>query len=175
MKDWKELLVSEAKGKHMCTENFRSLLECGDKETAIELYKKTIDWALEEEYPSLGVICDCFSDCEEYGIFVGKVLDGQDMSTEQVYVLHACTGTVDVAMDYDNAVIPMIYIANGCDIQFRCHQHNIIPINIPIYVFGDNALQICENVDGEDVIHVLDKGVGKVRTQNAYYRIYWHD
>lgn len=175
MEDWKELLVSEAKTKRMCSENFRGLLECEDRETAIGLYKKTIDWALEEKYPSLSVICDCFSDCEECGIFVGKVLDGQELSSEQVYVLHACTGTVDVAMDYDNAVIPMIYIANNCDIQIRCQQHNILPIHIPVYVFGDNMIHIREITDGNDIIHVLDKSIREVETKNAHYRIYWHD
>lgn len=175
MEDWKELLVSEAKTKRMCGENFRGLLECEDKKTAIELYKKTIDWALEEEYPSLGIICDCFSDCEEYGIFVGKVLSMEELSTQQVYVIHACNGTVDVFMDYKNAIIPMIYIANGCDIEIKCSQHNLIPIIIPIYIFGENNVQISEDRQGEKHVYPVDDNTKSIKTANATFRIYKHD
>lgn len=145
MESWKEVLVSQAKEKHMCGENFRMLIECDDKESAIYLYKKTIDWALEERYPTESVLREYFSDCEEYGIFVGKTLDKIEMSKKQVYVLHGCNGFIRVAMDYEKAVIPMIYVANGCDITIECVQHNSIPIVVPIYIFGDNKVKTIGN------------------------------
>ncbi len=140
--DWKETLIDEAKTKRMCEENFRGLCACNDKETAIGLYKKTIDWALEENYPTLGTICGHFGDCEERGIFVGKLFSGEEFSEQLVYVFHACTGEINIAMDVDNAVIPMLYFANGCDIKVRCKQKYPYPIKVPVYVFGANDVMV---------------------------------
>ena len=55
----------------------------------------------------------------------------------QAYICHDCKGTIKVAMDYDNAVIPMLYFANGCRMRVECEQKNDPAINVPLYIAED--------------------------------------
>lgn len=142
IKDWKEFLLREGRIKRMCGENIEALKSCKTKSDAISLYKRTIDWALESDYPSLDEIRKYFPDCERDGIYVDKNLTiNNKFSRQQVYVFHNCKGIVNVGMDYDNAVIPMLYFANNCDVTVTCTQINKNPIRVPIYVFGDNDVK----------------------------------
>lgn len=153
---WIDILRYEARKHRMCAENRLALAADGiTKEQAIELYKKTIDWALEENYPALDVLRREFSDFEHLGIYVDKHFGG-DMLLQQVVVLHHCSGTINVDLDVKNAVIPMIYVANGCDITIKRPADRVfgLPIRVPIYIFGDDSS--VKAVDGENVHFLIN-------------------
>ena len=51
MNTWKPYLQRQARLHKMCADNRAYLSACETKSDAIRLYKQTIDWALEENYP----------------------------------------------------------------------------------------------------------------------------
>jgi hypothetical protein len=145
--DAKAILIHEAKRKGMCAENYKALLGCEDRGQMIALYLKTIDWALEQNYPSYNILQEHFSDCEQQGIFVGRTFKGETFSRLQTYVFHHCSGTINVAMDYKHKIIPMLYFANDCHITINCKQQNSPAIRVPLYIFGDNTITTEDNAN----------------------------
>lgn len=124
----------------MCEENRSALENIDTKEDAIALYKKTIDWALEEGYPSLEILRRDFSDCEDFGIYIDKHFHGEMLTREQVYVFHNCTGTIRTGLNLNKRIIPMMYFANGCDMQVNGTGHLRLGVRVPLYVFGENRV-----------------------------------
>ena len=61
---WQKQLRREASLHHMCEENRSALDSVESKIDAINLYKRTIDWALEEGYPCIQTLRRDFADCE---------------------------------------------------------------------------------------------------------------
>lgn len=135
----------------MCRENRDALDSVTTKGEAIALYKKTIDWALEEGYPNFALIQREFSDCESDGIFVNKEFHGELLNAHQVYVFHNCTGTVRVGLNLKERIIPMLYFANGCDMDIKGVPGSASQIRVPLYVFGNNR------VGGEQSEHIICK------------------
>lgn len=132
----KQYLLKQAKYKGMCAENYRQLLSCESKEEAAELYKKTIDWALEECYPPLSVLKTHFGDMEDSGIYVGRVFHGEMLDRHQVYIFHGCEGTIRTRLNVEDKIIPMLYFANGCAMSVLCDED----IRVPLYIFGENQV-----------------------------------
>jgi len=143
---WKKQLRREASAHHMCAENRSALEAVETKEQAVEIYKKTIDWALEEGYPDLDTIRKNFSDCEDLGIFVDKHFHGEMLTRCQIYVFHNCTGTIRTGLNLNKRIIPMLYFANGCDMDVRGIEGSRIPVRVPLYIFGNNRIG-AENSD----------------------------
>lgn len=110
-----------------------------DRDKLIDYYVQNPDWCMERGFPSLEVLRREFGDIEAKGVYVGKRFDGEVFSGKQVYIFHACTGTIRVAMDYDRAIIPMLYFANGCNMTVSCEQANEPPIRVPLYVTDERA------------------------------------
>lgn len=135
--DLKELLIKEAKRKGICVDGLREMVD-NVVSGMVDYYLQMIDWCLERDFPSLSVLKDSFSDCEEKGIYVCKDFEGEEFKGLQAYVFHNCKGRIRVAMDYEKAVIPMLYFANGCELEVSCEQDNgTHPIRVPLYVFGE--------------------------------------
>lgn len=111
----------------------------------IGYYLTMIDWCAENNYPSYPVITTYFANCEDNGIFVGKHFNGETLRDKQTYVFHRCTGHINVEMNYDKAIIPMLYFANGCNMTITCKQQNTPPIRVPLYTFGDNNISYEKN------------------------------
>ena len=132
----RHLLLKLAKSKGMCAENYSTLAHCESKAEMVELYKRTIDWALENNYPPIGVLRDHFGDCDDLGVFVDHKFKGEVLSEHQTYVFHNCTGVINVEMDYENEVIPMLYFANDCHIHVESHDN----IRIPLYIAKDGGV-----------------------------------
>lgn len=153
---WKEHVIRQARISGMCTENIKALSQCSTKSEAIELYKRTIDWALEQNYPSLEDIRKYFPDCQSDGIYVDENLN-ITVSKLQAYVFHNCRGTINVEMDYEGRVIPMLYFSNDCDVTVTCKQTNKYPIRVPIYVYGRNNIRKKDNNNASFVIYELYK------------------
>ena len=136
----KKMLRREASLHNMCEENRHALELVESKESAIELYKKTIDWALEEGYPSLAVLRKGFSDCERFGIFVDKTFNGEILDDNQVYVFHNCKGVIRTGLNVSRALIPMMYFANGCDMTVKSSGETNSQVRVPLYIFGGNIV-----------------------------------
>lgn len=145
---WKEYLLRQARLHSMCTENLEGLRACETKADAVALYKKTIDWALEENYPPLNFIRNEFGDCEDLGIFVDKDFHGELLVEHQCYVFHNCRGHVRVGLNSSKAIIPMLYFANGCDMSItRGDSSPILPIRVPLYIYGANRIEAQDSSD----------------------------
>lgn len=146
----KRLLMHEARERGICVDGYEEMRNCKNVDELIEYYIKTIDWSLENAFPSLEHIRKWFSpsDLERHGIFVDRTFDCETFSTKQAYVFHNCKGCINVAMDYDNANIPMLYFANGCNIEVYCGQKQpdgTKPIEVPVYIFGENNVTCYDN------------------------------
>lgn len=120
----------------ICAEGY-GLMHGYDRDGLIDYYVQNPDWAIERGFPCIELLRREFSDIEDKGVFVGKTFDGEVFDKLQVYIFHDCKGTIKVAMDYENAVIPMLYFANGCNIRVECEQKNDPAINVPLYIAED--------------------------------------
>ncbi len=150
----KERLMSDARCGGICAEGY-GLMRGYDRDELIAYYLKCPDWNMERGFPSLDILRSEFSDCEDKGVYVGKTFDGEVFSDKQVHIFHDCKGTIKVAMDYDNAVIPMLYFANGCRMRVTCTQKENLksPIDVPLYIFGKNDIQARSNIYAKFIKH----------------------
>jgi hypothetical protein len=140
--NWKPYLQRLAREHRMCADNRAYLSACETKEDAIRLYKQTIDWALEEEYPDLDFLRKEFADQQSQGIFVDHNFDGEILNEHQVYVFHNCTGTIRVGLNLAKKIIPMCYFANDCDMTILGVETSdqFLPDRVPLYIFGKNKI-----------------------------------
>ena len=153
-KQWIRQLRKEASAHHMCAENRLALSSIEDKSAAISLYKKTIDWALEEGYPCMETLRREFSDCGVYGVFVDHHFDGEILDEHAVYVFHNCTGTIRTGLNVKKQIIPMLYFANGCDMSVKGLSGKKLQARVPLYVFGDNRVS---SEQSDDIVCVTYK------------------
>ena len=152
----KEMLMEEARRGGICAEGFREM-RTDSIGKLVDYYVANPDWCMERSFPSLEILRREFYDCEDKGVFVGRTFNGEVFSERQVYVFHDCKGTIKVAMDYDNAVIPMLYFANGCNMTISCDQPDNPPIRVPLYVTdeGDNSVDYAVDDNCEFVRHTI--------------------
>lgn len=129
----KETLMDDARKDGICAEGYGKMRGY-DRGEMIDYYLANPDWCMERDFPSLKLLRREFADIEDKGVYVGKKFDGETFDKRQVYIFHDCKGTIKVAMDYDNAVIPMLYFANGCAIRVECKQTNNPAIRVPLYM-----------------------------------------
>ena len=157
MTSWKEYLLRQARLESMCTENMDALRACETKADAVALYKKTIDWALEKNYPPVNFIRNEFGDCEDLGIFIDKTFNGELLNEHQCYVFHNCRGYITVDINIQKKIIPMLYFANGCQLSVgRANSAHTMPIIVPLYIYGENTIV---TDDDEDIIFTKKGGV----------------
>lgn len=147
MSELKQLLMDHARAKGICIDGYNVLHRASDRAAMIDYYLANPDWCMERDFPSLEILSREFSDCEDKGIFIGRTFDGQLLDRKQAYIFHNCRGTIRVAMDYDNAIIPMLYFANSCRMIIKCDQkeNKNHPIEVPLYSFGKNDIQAHDN------------------------------
>lgn len=153
----KELLMAEARRGGICADGFAEMRTDSLSEL-VDYYVANPDWGMERGFPSLEILRSEFSDCDDKGVYVGRTFNGEVFSEKQVYIFHDCKGTIKVAMDYDNAIIPMLYFANGCNITASCDQPNNPPIIVPLYVTdeGDNSVDHTVADNCEFVRHTIE-------------------
>ena len=155
--EWQNKLRRQASLHHMCGENRSALESVSDRHEAIGLYKRTIDWALEEGYPDMDTLREHFSDCEADGVFVDKVFHGEILNDQQVYVFHNCSGSIRTGLNLNKAIIPMLYFANGCDMDIKGIEGQGESVRVPLYVFGPN--RVCAEQSGDIDCRTFKKGV----------------
>lgn len=129
----REELMTFARSAGICQEGY-SLMRCYDTNELISYYLENPDWCIERGFPSIEYLKKKFSNIEDRGVFVGKTFNGEVFNNLQVCVFHDCKGTINVGMDYDRQVIPMLYFANGCEIKVGCKQANTPAIKVPLYI-----------------------------------------
>lgn len=153
--EWKKQIRREASLHRMCEDNRKALEKVYSKAEAISLYKKTIDWALEEGYPHLSTLRKYFSDCESEGIFIDRHFSGEILDFEPIYVFHNCSGIIRVGLNVEKKNIPMLYFANGCNMLVVSSGPSSSPIapRVPLYIFGENTISTEETEDIEFKIY----------------------
>lgn len=148
MTAWKEYLLRQARLNSMCTENIDALRACETKDDAVALYKKTIDWALEKNYPPVNFIRNEFGDCENLGVYIDRTFNGELLNDHQCYVFHNCKGHITVDLNVEKKIIPMLYFANGCNISVtRADAPHTLPIRVPLYIYGANRIEAQDSSD----------------------------
>lgn len=152
----KEILMRKARNKGICAEGYGQMRGY-DRDELVTYYIANPDWCMERNFPSMELLRREFSNIEDKGVFVGKTFDGEVFDKLQAYIFHDCKGTIKVAMDYDNAVIPMLYFANDCNITVSCVQKNTPPIIIPIYETEEwaNVVNLVESEGCEFKRHMI--------------------
>ena len=138
--EWKRQLRRKATLHHMCEENRTALDGVTSKADAVDLYIRTIDWALEEDYPGLSVLRNHFADCEDKGIYIDKTFTGEMLTDQPVYVFHNCKGLIRVGLNVEKRIIPMLYFANDCDMRVESANFKGLRTRVPLYIFGDNRV-----------------------------------
>ena len=139
--NWKLYLQRLAREHRMCADNRAYLNACETKEDAIRLYKQTIDWALEEDYPDLDFLRKEFAHQESEGIYIDHHFEGDILNEHQVYVFHNCTGHIRVGLNLAKKIIPMCYFANNCDMTILgVEEDKDYPDRVPLYIFGENKI-----------------------------------
>ena len=139
--EWKRQIRREASAHGMCMENRDALSSVESLADAVSLYKKTIDWALEEGYPNFGTLQRYFSGCAEYGVFINREFHGDLLCDQAVYVFHHCTGWIRVGLNVEKRIIPMLYFANGCDMTIKPSGLSKTEVRVPLYIFGSNLVK----------------------------------
>lgn len=153
----KEGLMGDARRLGICLDGYNEMRNCTDKEWLVWYYMANPDWCMELGFPSLVQLKENFSDCGEQGLFVGRTFHGEKMCGLQTYAFHNCKGTIEVEMDYDKAVIPMLYFANKCRMRVVCRQDNgAHPITVPIYSFGHNDISARDGKCAKYKIYNID-------------------
>lgn len=146
----KEELMRQARQSGICMEGFQTMHNAADKGALVDYYLQTLDWSLERDYPNLGILRQYFTDCEDKGVYIDRTFHGETFSSLQAYVFHNCKGVINVEMDYEQAIIPMLYFANNCHVKVVCRQkqgNGVPPIRVPLYVFGDCVVTAEDSAD----------------------------
>lgn len=147
MDNLKEILINTAHAKGICAEGYKQMLESADIDAMVDYYVANPDWCLERNFPTLQMLSEKFADCEDKGVFVGKTFHGELLNDLQTYIFHNCKGTIMVGLNVDKAIIPMLYLANGCRLRIVGVGGIVpkVPSEVPIYVFGKNDYSARDN------------------------------
>lgn len=137
----KETLMKDARHEGICAEGYAEMRGY-DRVGLIRYYLANPDWCMERDFPSLELLRCEFSGCEDKGIFVDRIFNGELLSKNQVYVFHHCVGAVRIGWNPEEAIIPMLYFANGCELTVTSDgAWNPNPVPVPAYVFGRNRVE----------------------------------
>lgn len=141
----KEVLMKEARRGGICAEGYDKMREY-DRDKLIDYYLENPDWCLERNFPTLSELREHFSDIEGKGVYIDKTFHGELLNDLQVYVFHNCKGTIKVGLNIEKAILPMLYLSNGC--RLRIVGTGIFtktPSEIPVYTFGKNDVSARDN------------------------------
>lgn len=147
MKELKEVLIDTAHAKGICAEGYKQMLESSDIDAMVDYYSANPDWCLERDFPTLQTLSEKFSDYEDKGVFVNKTFNGELLNDLQTYIFHNCKGTIKVGLNVEKAIIPMLYFANGCELEIVGIGEVVLkkPSEVPVYIFGNNDISAKDN------------------------------
>jgi len=138
----KETLMEQARAKGICADGYGTM-RVDDMDALVDYYIEHPDWCMERGFPTLAVLREHFSDIEDKGVFIGRHFHGETLNDRQAYIFHDCKGTIKVGLNVEKAIIPMLYLANGCrlhivgvgEVKPRKESERSV---VPVYTFGDN-------------------------------------
>lgn len=152
-KDWKNRAITETIAKNVCSE-YRGLMErCDSIEEIFDLYKRGVDWSLENDAPSLSLLREYKDECEKNGIFMDRHFDGEVLDSQQTYIFHNCSGTIKTGLNIEKRIIPMLYFANGCDMTVEASGNFCMKTRVPLYIYGDNKIMAEQSGDIECILY----------------------
>lgn len=144
----KEKLINTAHAKGICAEGYKQMLSAAGVNDMVEYYVANPDWCLERDFPDLQTLRRDFGNVGDKGVFVDRTFYGEVLNDLQTYIFHHCKGTVKVGLNVDKAIIPMIYLANGCRLRIvgvGNPPQPARPSEVPVYVFGENCYSAHRN------------------------------
>jgi len=149
MEDLKKRLISGAMDKGICEPGYEKMQDC-DIAGLVDYYVANPDWCLERGFPDLQTLTENFTECEDKGVYVCKKFHGELLNELQTYIFHHCTGTIRVGLNVGKAIIPMLYLANGCKLHIVGTgdvkpQKKMERSVVPIYTFGKNDVSARDN------------------------------
>lgn len=139
---WKNKAQWEIDSHGVCDEYSGLIRRAKSRDAAIDIYKRGIDWSLENNAPSLDLLRENIDACERNGVFIDREFHGDVLNDESVYVFHNCRGTIRTGLNFGKRIIPMMYFANGCDMVIKSipDDFRTRPDVVPLYVFGENTV-----------------------------------
>lgn len=148
-------------GRPLC-DNYRSPLErCETAAQAIRLYKNCISWALQERYPTKEDLIYFIPNetLAENGVYIDMTFNGERIDSHICCVFLNCKGWISTGLNIEKAIIPMLYLSEGSDLEIKVDECLAHPIPVELYygskVRGDtkrlsakdcNSLTAKENV-----------------------------
>lgn len=127
-------------GRSLC-DNYRKPLErCETPAQAIRLYKNCISWALQERYPTKDDLLAYASKevLAENGVYIDTVFNGERIDDHICCVFLNCEGTIKVGLNVEKAIIPMLYLSDGSNLNISVDDCLISPIPVELY-YGSRA------------------------------------
>lgn len=122
-------------GETLC-KNYRNPLErCETAAQAIRLYKNCISWALQERYPTKDDLL-AFASKEtlaENGVYVDTEFNGERIDSHICCVFLDCKGWISTGLNLDKAIIPMLYLSEGCDLKVKVDDGLLHPVSAELY------------------------------------------
>lgn len=122
-------------GQSLC-ENYRNPLErCETPAQAIRLYKNCISWALQERYPTKEDLLNFIPQetLAENGVYIDSVFDGKRIDSHICCVFLNCKGRISTGLNIDKAIIPMLYLSEGSDLEIEVDNGLLRPIPVELY------------------------------------------
>lgn len=136
---WKNRALSDITAHKVCGEYSELTSRAKTKVDALHLYKRGIDWCLENDSPSVDLLRSYKEDCAYSGIFIDRHFDGELLIDQPVYVFHNCSGTIRVGLNVAKRIIPMLYFANGCNMTVVGDSPT--RVRVPLTVYGDSLIK----------------------------------
>lgn len=147
MNNLKEKLINTAHAKGICAEGYKRMLCSSDIDAMINYYVDNPEWCMERDFPTLPMLRNHFADISNKGVYIDHTFNGEMLNDLQTYIFHNCNGTINVGLNVDKAIIPMLYLANRCDLKIVGvgDIKPIKPSEVPVYVFGYNEVNATNN------------------------------
>lgn len=122
-------------GRTLCDNYRRPLLRCDNEAQALRLYKNCISWALQERYPTKEDLLEFASKdiLADNGIYIDREFDGERIDGHICCVFLNCKGNISVGLNIKKAIIPMLYMSEGCDMEVDVEAGLLHPIPVELY------------------------------------------
>lgn len=145
-------------GKTLCN-NYRNPLErCETAAQAIRLYKNCISWALQEQYPTKEDLL-AFASKEtlaENGVYIDMEFDGERIDGHICCVFLGCKGRISAGLNIEKAIIPMLYLSDGSNLEIKADNGLLSPIPVELY-YGSRVSGDMKRLSVKDCNHLTAK------------------
>lgn len=134
-------LMKGVKNLGVCKESY-SKMRGYDRDELIAMYLHLPDWCMSRNFPSLEMLRREFSDVEDKGIYIDKTFKCELFKNKPVYVFHNCKGRIFVDWNVEKANIPILYFANGCEIEVYSNDKIVVPIpaRVKIIIYSEDSV-----------------------------------